>query len=347
MTTGSARCARRSRRNFVERDDTIYDAGASVAVTLDGELVVDLWGGTVDTDADRDVPWERDTIVNVWSTTKTVSALACLVLADQRRARLLRPGGPVLARVQGRRQGGHPGPPRDEPHGRAGGLAGADHARGPVRLGEGDVAARRPGAVVGAGHGVRLPRPHAGLPRGRARAADHGADDRRVRRRRDDRSARRRLPHRHGSRARRPRRPTSSRPPVPLAVEGVGEDSIADAHVGQPAARRPRSANTTAWRRAEIPAAGGHGNARSVALCTPRWPAAARPTAYGCCRRRASSRCSTSSATAQDLVLPIGRAPRHRVRAAVARRCRSARTSGPASGVVGAARWRSSTSTPG
>ena len=69
--------------NFVERDDTIYDAGASVAVTLDGELVVDLWGGTVDTDADRDVPWERDTIVNVWSTTKTVSALACLMLADQ------------------------------------------------------------------------------------------------------------------------------------------------------------------------------------------------------------------------------------------------------------------------
>ena len=68
--------------NFVERDDMIYDAGASVAVTYDGELVVDLWGGTIDTDADRNVPWERDTIINVWSTTKTVSALACLVLAD-------------------------------------------------------------------------------------------------------------------------------------------------------------------------------------------------------------------------------------------------------------------------
>ena len=34
----------------------------------------------------------------------------------------------------------------------------------PLRLGEGDRAARRAGAVVGAGHGVRLPRRHPGLP---------------------------------------------------------------------------------------------------------------------------------------------------------------------------------------
>ena len=32
--------------NFVERDDTIYDEGASVAVTVNRELVVDLWGGS-------------------------------------------------------------------------------------------------------------------------------------------------------------------------------------------------------------------------------------------------------------------------------------------------------------
>ena len=59
------------------------DVGASVAVTLHGELVVDLWGGTVDTDTATGVPWERDTIINVWSTTKTLSALCCLILADQ------------------------------------------------------------------------------------------------------------------------------------------------------------------------------------------------------------------------------------------------------------------------
>jgi CubicO group peptidase (beta-lactamase class C family) len=59
------------------------DVGASVAVVLDGELVVDLWGGTVTGDDGVDKPWERDTIINVWSTTKTMTALSALVLADR------------------------------------------------------------------------------------------------------------------------------------------------------------------------------------------------------------------------------------------------------------------------
>jgi CubicO group peptidase (beta-lactamase class C family) len=57
------------------------DVGASVAVFQDGELVVDMWGGWVDQAHTR--PWERDTITNVWSNTKTVSALAALVLVDR------------------------------------------------------------------------------------------------------------------------------------------------------------------------------------------------------------------------------------------------------------------------
>ncbi|HET9077442.1 MAG TPA: serine hydrolase domain-containing protein [Acidimicrobiales bacterium] len=61
----------------LERGD---DVGASVAVTIDGELVVDLWGGWAD--GDRTVPWERDTITNVWSTTKTMTALCALMVAD-------------------------------------------------------------------------------------------------------------------------------------------------------------------------------------------------------------------------------------------------------------------------
>jgi CubicO group peptidase (beta-lactamase class C family) len=68
--------------NFDEGSDPT-DVGASVAITIDGQFVVDLWGGTVDTDTASGVPWERDTIVNVWSTTKTLSALCCLILADQ------------------------------------------------------------------------------------------------------------------------------------------------------------------------------------------------------------------------------------------------------------------------
>ena len=143
--------------NFVERDDMIYDAGASVAVTYDGELVVDLWGGTIDTDADRNVPWERDTIINVWSTTKTVSALACLVLADSGELDFYAPVA-LLARVQGGRQGRDRGPPRDEPHSRLGGMVGTAARRGAVRLGAGDVDPCRPGALVAAGDGVGLPR---------------------------------------------------------------------------------------------------------------------------------------------------------------------------------------------
>jgi CubicO group peptidase (beta-lactamase class C family) len=57
------------------------DVGASVAVYVDGEPVVDLWGGHAD--ADRTTPWERDTITHTWSTTKTMAALCALVLADR------------------------------------------------------------------------------------------------------------------------------------------------------------------------------------------------------------------------------------------------------------------------
>jgi CubicO group peptidase (beta-lactamase class C family) len=57
------------------------DVGASVAVYVDGEPVVDVWGGYVD--AERTRPWENDTITAVWSTTKTMTALCALILADR------------------------------------------------------------------------------------------------------------------------------------------------------------------------------------------------------------------------------------------------------------------------
>lgn len=57
------------------------DVGASVAVIHDGKLVVDLWGGYVD--EEHSAPWELDTITNVWSTTKTMTAFCALMLADQ------------------------------------------------------------------------------------------------------------------------------------------------------------------------------------------------------------------------------------------------------------------------
>ncbi|GGN43324.1 serine hydrolase [Streptomyces kronopolitis] len=63
----------------LERGD---DAGASVAVCLDGTMVVDLWGGHLD--AGRKSPWQADTLVTTWSVAKTMTALCALVLADHR-----------------------------------------------------------------------------------------------------------------------------------------------------------------------------------------------------------------------------------------------------------------------
>ncbi|HXC53772.1 MAG TPA: serine hydrolase domain-containing protein [Rhizomicrobium sp.] len=57
------------------------DVGASVSVRIADETVVDLWGGSAD--AHRTRPWVRDTIVNVYSTTKTMTALTALLLADR------------------------------------------------------------------------------------------------------------------------------------------------------------------------------------------------------------------------------------------------------------------------
>jgi CubicO group peptidase (beta-lactamase class C family) len=63
--------------NFENRDEI----GASVAVSVEGEMVLDLWGGY--RDGDRTEFWEEDTIVNVYSTTKTMAAMCVLLLADR------------------------------------------------------------------------------------------------------------------------------------------------------------------------------------------------------------------------------------------------------------------------
>ncbi|MFI0966470.1 serine hydrolase domain-containing protein [Streptomyces sp. NPDC021080] len=57
------------------------DVGASAAVYVDGEPVADLWGGYADTD--RSVDWDRDTLTGVNSTTKNMVALCALILADR------------------------------------------------------------------------------------------------------------------------------------------------------------------------------------------------------------------------------------------------------------------------
>ena len=57
------------------------ELGASLVLDIDGEIVVDLWGGFCD--EARTVPWSEQTITNVWSSTKTVTSLAALMLVDR------------------------------------------------------------------------------------------------------------------------------------------------------------------------------------------------------------------------------------------------------------------------
>src|SRR6202161_3417034 len=70
------------RATLTDQLETGADLGASVAVFLHGEPVVDIWGGWADEQKTR--PWERDTLTNVWSTTKTMTFLCALMLADRK-----------------------------------------------------------------------------------------------------------------------------------------------------------------------------------------------------------------------------------------------------------------------
>ena len=65
---------------FQENFATGDELGASVCVVHDGKVVVDLWGGH---SAPSGEPWQKDTIVNVYSTTKTMAAVCMLMLADR------------------------------------------------------------------------------------------------------------------------------------------------------------------------------------------------------------------------------------------------------------------------
>src|SRR6266567_2270232 len=64
-------------RNFQERGEV----GAAVSIIIEGEKVVDLWGGSADPASNK--PWVEDTIALVWSATKGATALCAHMLADR------------------------------------------------------------------------------------------------------------------------------------------------------------------------------------------------------------------------------------------------------------------------
>jgi CubicO group peptidase (beta-lactamase class C family) len=238
------------------------DAGGSVAVFVDGEPMVDVWGGFAD--AGRTVPWQRDTISDVFSVTKTMTALCALILADGDQLDLDAPvarywpefgaGGKenVLVRHVLSHTAGLPDwdGPIDElydwpaatarlaaqaPQWEPGTEAGYHSVTQGFLIGE--VIRRITGRSVGEFFAAEVAGPlgadfQIGLP---------AEDDHRVAR--------------------------------TLPPPGQDEDYAASAGRDTPAADtaggtpvRVRDANSVAWRRAEIPAGNGFGNARSVAL---------------------------------------------------------------------------------
>jgi CubicO group peptidase (beta-lactamase class C family) len=75
-------CAKRFARvrEVFEQSFATGEVGASVALAVDGELVLDLWGGH--RDGARTKPWRRDTLANVYSTTKGMTAICANRLAE-------------------------------------------------------------------------------------------------------------------------------------------------------------------------------------------------------------------------------------------------------------------------
>jgi CubicO group peptidase (beta-lactamase class C family) len=66
---------------FAENFPTYDEVGAALAVMVDGEMVVDIWAGHAD--AARTRAWERDTIANVYSTTKGMAAICAHRLVER------------------------------------------------------------------------------------------------------------------------------------------------------------------------------------------------------------------------------------------------------------------------
>src|SRR5437870_7222110 len=84
LTPLSGTCSARFdslRELFAAKLESREDLGASLALNIDGEMVLDLWGGWAD--EARTVPLTENTIANVFSTTKCMTSPAALVLVDR------------------------------------------------------------------------------------------------------------------------------------------------------------------------------------------------------------------------------------------------------------------------
>jgi CubicO group peptidase (beta-lactamase class C family) len=240
-----------------------HDVGASVAIVHQGEIVVDLWGGY--TDATKTQEWQRDTLINVWSTTKTMTALCVLMLADQGS---LDVDAPVAKYWPEFAANGKENVLVRHVMAHTAGLPGWDEPMTAETLYDWDktcanLAAQAPWWTPGDGSGYHaisqgylageIVRRVSGKTLGtffaEQVAGPLGAD------------------FHIGTNQAQDHRVIPVIPPpsgaIDAALQGIG--GIALRALGNPKMNAETSA-TIPWRRAEIPAAGGHGNARSVAI---------------------------------------------------------------------------------
>ena len=319
------------------------EVGASFAATVDGVPVVDLWGGHID--AARSRPWQRDTIVNLFSTTKAITALCAHVLVERG---LLDVDAPVARYWPEFAEHGKDGIAVRHVLSHSAGLAALRRPLPTEALFDWErmVAALaaetpwwEPGSVSGYhamtyGHLVgELIRRLTGLTPGafcrQVITEPLGADFHiGLPAMEDGRVADMVVPSHEENAA---------------AGAAIDPESLLGKVLGNPPLR-PELANTRAWRAAEIPPPTGMAMPGRWLGSWPRSPAAARSTACGCSQPRpwngrfassrtaatwcSASRCAGDSAT-------CWRAPS----------CRSGPTRAPSATVGGADRWRSRIST--
>lgn len=255
----------RVKNAFIRNFKSGLEVGASFAATINGKFVIDIWAGHADAAKTR--PWERDTIVNVYSTTKVMTVLSTLMLVDRD---LLDLDAPVAKYWPEFAQAGKENLPVRYLFSHTAGLPGFDEPIPPEALYNWDriinlLAAQKPWWKPGTKSGYHslthgyllgeLVRRITGKTVGtffREEVANPLKADFHIG-----------LPEELDSRV------GELIPPEMIDLERIAEQFNFDATMAIKTLSNPPLdagySKTRAWRAAEIPAANGHGNARSVA----------------------------------------------------------------------------------
>jgi CubicO group peptidase (beta-lactamase class C family) len=251
---------------FISNFDENLEVGASFAVTINGKHVIDLWGGHADEAKTKQ--WNKDTIVNVFSTTKVMTTICIHMLVDQG---LLDLNAPVAKYWPEFAQAGKENLPVRYLLSHNSGLAGWDKTLRIKKLYKWDLmvellAAQKPWWEPGTNSGYhtitfgyllgelirRITKKSVGAFFRDEIAEPLGADFYIG------------LPEEHDNRV----ADLIAPPPIDLSTFGdIDPKSVAIRSLTNPMIDI-KETKTREWRNAEIPAANGHGNARSVSRIT-------------------------------------------------------------------------------